>query len=265
MLSDRPQNKSASSIPEPIFSKKCRRTTWFWLIALICISIWMFFLGLLIGRGTLPFLHNPTQSELIAQGTREVPDKPVSETAPVVTRIKFFEALKGSDLSEEDLPELPYETDTEVLSVSETPPLAPAPESAPAPKPETVAAAKPPTGTAPKPATTEAPKPAPAPAPKPEVPKPAPAPAPKPASSVSAPVSGKWTLQIMATKSEAEAQTMAKKLSEKGYTAHLQKADIPGKGIMYRVQVGNYANRLEAEATLQKLQKDGYAPIIKAP
>lgn len=250
MLSDRSGNKPSSSTPEPIFSKKCSRTTKFWLIAVCFVSVWMFFLGILIGRGTLPFLSNPTQSELIALGSRQIPDKQISETTPVVSRIKFFEALKGTDPIEDDLPHIPPEPEAgkakPTISPEASTQTKPQPAPVPTPiKPQTpVATAQP---VPPKPQVTTPPPPAPAPAPAKET------------------ASEKWTLQIMATKSEAEAQAVAKKLSAKGYSVHVQKADIPNQGLMYRVQVGTFSNRAAAEVIQGNLKKEGYAPIIKIP
>jgi cell division septation protein DedD len=84
---------------------------------------------------------------------------------------------------------------------------------------------------------------------------PAPAPAPAAASTATAAGSG-FLVQVTALRQRDEAQALAKRLSQKGYQAFVldpQKGTTP----LYRVRVGPYAQRSEAEQAVKRLAKEG--------
>lgn len=154
-----------------------------------------------------------------------------------------------------------------------TPAATPSPAAAAAPKPAPTAkpAAAPALAPAPHPAATPAAKPAPAPKPVAAAPVPhpvatpaaKPAPAPKPAA---APVSqatprptatpaghtaaqGSLVVQVAAFSIQASANTVASKLGGQASTA----------GRLWRVRLGPFATRAEAEAALAKAKGAGYS------
>src|SRR5882724_5298984 len=58
---------------------------------------------------------------------------------------------------------------------------------------------------------------------------------------------GKYTVQIGASQREEEAKKIVKSLISKGYPAFIKAAEIPGKGTWYRIRVGTFKTREEAE------------------
>ena len=105
-------------------------------------------------------------------------------------------------------------------------------------------------------------EPAPASAPAAAQPKPAaPAPAPAPAvasspAGASSPANGSgYTLQIAALRDRSEANTMAEKLAAKGYSAYVV-PPAAGAPSVFRVRVGRYATRREAESIAARLQRE---------
>jgi cell division protein FtsN len=83
-----------------------------------------------------------------------------------------------------------------------------------------------------------------------KTPKPEPAlkpePSPLPASS-----SGPYCLQISASRNRAEADALKAKLAEKKFDAYVVKAEVPGKGTFFRVRVGHYKDKAQAEKALR--------------
>jgi cell division protein FtsN len=73
---------------------------------------------------------------------------------------------------------------------------------------------------------------------------------------------GNVAIQVASTKDPASAETMVKKLQIKGYPAFSVKADIPEKGTWYRVRVGYFSGKTEAESIRQQLAASGYEGIV---
>jgi cell division septation protein DedD len=73
---------------------------------------------------------------------------------------------------------------------------------------------------------------------------------------------GRWVVQVQALKDRSAAQSIAQRLIAKGYPAFVLDPD-PGAPTIYRVQMGRYTDRREAEQVARKLEKDEqYKPII---
>jgi DedD protein len=110
----------------------------------------------------------------------------------------------------------------------------------------------------PPPAELRQPAPKPAePAPKPEPPA-AKDPAPSDAATTAVPTSGlpgTWFLQVTALKNRGAAAKMVETLRAKGYPAYLENP-APGVPPIYRVRIGRYKNRGEAEQAARRLQKE---------
>ncbi len=64
-----------------------------------------------------------------------------------------------------------------------------------------------------------------------------------------------FTLQITALKERGEAESVARRWSAKGYAAYVV-APAAGSPSVYRVRIGKYKTRREAEAIAAKLQKE---------
>lgn len=86
--------------------------------------------------------------------------------------------------------------------------------------------------------------PAPAPPPVAEAPRPEPSPA------------DGFTVQVAALRGEAEAAAIAQRLVAKGYPAYVLGPSADAPAAVYRVRVGKYADRREAEAVLRRLERE---------
>jgi len=86
------------------------------------------------------------------------------------------------------------------------------------------------------------------------------APKPEPAAPVdkdkpAAVTSGGYAVQLTALRDRSEADAVVKRLAGKGYPAYVVNP-LPGKPPVYRVQVGRYQNRADADRIASKLQKE---------
>lgn len=103
-------------------------------------------------------------------------------------------------------------------------------------------------------ASEEKPQPKP-PEPKPEPPAAAPSPPPSTPADVSVPATGRpgtWVIQVIALRDRAAAAALVQRLAAKGYPAFLES---PASGL-YRVRVGRYNDRREAEQVRRRLEKE---------
>jgi cell division protein FtsN len=211
-----------------------RRAASAWVVAIFLISGWMFGVGILVGRGTVPVqfdLDRLKRSIASLQKTTGGPraDSPAPKPAQMKekTSLDFYEALPKN------------REDAEMPNLPKAPPPAPPPA-----KPEPAAR---------KPAETAAPPAPPAPVKPEKVEKPEP-PAAAPA--------GPYTVQIAAVRSEEEARQFVERLRQKGYAAHLEATAVADKGVWYRVRMGEFPTREGAAGTLQRLKKDGFESIV---
>lgn len=103
---------------------------------------------------------------------------------------------------------------------------------------------------------------------KPEPPKPQPKAAPLPPSRpqvVQAPAAKKpdatashFTLQLSAFPDKSDAEEFMRKIQSAGYKPFLVASEIPGKGVFFRVRVGDYATRqaaMDAKTEFEKKQR----------
>lgn len=112
---------------------------------------------------------------------------------------------------------------------------------------------------APAPAVAQAAAPAP-------TPQPAPAPAPKADEKPRVETftqggagEGKFTAQVGSFNSQSEANARVSSLRAAGFEANVAAAELPGRGMWYRVQVGRFAEREEAAKTVAALRAKGAA------
>lgn len=144
-----------------------------------------------------------------------------------------LEAARGDSLAVLDQPlpspAIPSDALTfhDRLTKDRAPPVEPAP------------AASPPPAAVPAPAPAPAPAVAAAPTAKPE-------PKPEPKAAAARPA---FSVQVVSTTSRAEADRLAAKLKDFG--PRVEEADVAGKGKLYRVRVGAFASRPEADRFLK--------------
>lgn len=69
--------------------------------------------------------------------------------------------------------------------------------------------------------------------------------------------SGKWSVQLAAYDTRAQADAVVKRLAKRGLTARIDGTRKP-----YRVRVGKYATRADAAAALARLKKQGHKGFV---
>lgn len=74
-------------------------------------------------------------------------------------------------------------------------------------------------------------------------------------TSGGAPRSGVWVVQVQALKGQSAANAVAQRLTAKGYPAFVL-SPAPGAPSIYRVQVGRFNDRREAEQIARRLEKE---------
>lgn len=62
-----------------------------------------------------------------------------------------------------------------------------------------------------------------------------------------------YSVQVGSFRYRDEAEVLHHHLTQRGYPVQISPAAIPGKGIVYRVQVGNFPDRASADRTVQRL------------
>ena len=227
----RPSEKESGKNPLLALSRKAVAG---WGVVVFIISAWVFGLGVMVGRGTAPVSFDMDQLkrtlESLQKSAQQAPrsgPRPEASEMKSKTDLGFYDSLP-KNREDSEMPNLPK------------PPPASAKPEPPAQKPAESAA----------PPKTE----------KPAAAVPAPA-APPPAPASAAP--GKpLTVQIAAVKSEEEARRLLEKLRQKGYGAYVEPIAIPDKGTWYRVRMGEFPSKEFARSTVDRLQKDGFAPNV---
>jgi DedD protein len=221
---------------------------------LVALGVWLI-PWLLDGRQEQ--VEIPTSSSAVRL---PAPDGPL----PVRTQTLNVDAAKPEPLASETHPEAtesaPTATavaDTAVATVEPAPAAAvPAADKAPAPKQATPA--KP--GTDPgatQRVATAAPPPA-------AAPKPIPKPAASSASPQTTPARGDWAVQLGSFGAEDNAKKLAQKVNVYGYKPDVATIRASGRAPMYRVRVGPYRSRAEADATASALSAHGFSPQVVA-
>jgi len=64
-----------------------------------------------------------------------------------------------------------------------------------------------------------------------------------------------FVIQVGSFRKENRASLLVKKLKKEGYEAYIVKKDLRDKGIWYRVWVGNFLDKKEANSVLDKIKK----------
>jgi DedD protein len=67
---------------------------------------------------------------------------------------------------------------------------------------------------------------------------------------------GSWTLQLSASQDKGEADRFASGLRDKGYAPFLVEANLPGKGLWYRVRMGRFPSKEAASHYLADFKRE---------
>jgi cell division septation protein DedD len=205
----------------------------FVFMAGIVILVTVFLLGLQVGRGVLMARGAPGAGTPAAANDAEPPPPPASaspgsSTLPATAgeKLSYAERLGATEAPKEALktepaPALP---DTAPTPRSETPTPAP-----PAPSRETVATK--PAASATKPAAVPA------------------------ATAAPEPSGTGFAIQVAALREAEEADAIVKRLAGKGYPAYVV-APAKGAPAVFRVRVGKFKDRREADTVAARLQKE---------
>ena len=253
----------------------------------------MFYLGVMVGRNNSP-VHfdmdsmnkklSTLQKSVLAENTASTKkiEKKLNENMP----FDFYDNLKGnldptqqapqqnsdSRIKRPLYPKPPWSTLALAKVVDNAPEMPPEkkPATEPAVKPESVSTPAPPEAASPNMATqgeTQARQlaeakqiepvehAAPAPVEQPAVEKP-------PAASQPVPGGRQYAIQVASLKDTQSAEIIRDKFRAKGYPAYTQEAMVEGRGQWYRVRLGPYKDRTQAESDLSRLQKAGVDAIL---
>lgn len=210
------------------------------LVALFLVTttviVIVFLCGVKVGRGAREAqVDEPEPSATVASSALS----PVQAAAPPATEAPVPAADAQDDLSYhkrlqgEDTPRETLKGHEEPKTASAPPPAA-APKTAPAAAPKTAPAVA-----APVPVATSERVPAAA-----------------PDNLPTAGHPGTWAVQVIATRDRAIAGSVLKRLSAKGYPAFLVNPSASAKPAFYKVHVGRYNDRGEAEKVSLRIQKE---------
>lgn len=84
-----------------------------------------------------------------------------------------------------------------------------------------------------------------------------------PVSSKPAADTGGFTIQVRSSPNEADAKQFADSLKSAGFDAYVMRADLGGKGVWFRVRVGRFQSREEAQREMGKLRSHAGTAIIQ--
>ena len=238
------KNKKVSLPQKPVLALS-RRAVAGWACFIFVVCAWMFVIGVLVGRGTAPISFDIAGIQKKLEASREdlknkeqLQTKGKSGLVKDKTKLDFYEALRDN------------REDTQIGKKKPSPSIKKKLESSPDKKP-------------PAKKTREAEKRV---AQKVETPgkgsvKPSQKPpivsTSKTRSSVKA-----YTIQVASVKNARDADRLVAELKKKGFQSYRAIGKVPGKGIWYRVRVGEYKSRASARYTLNKLKKAGLKPMV---
>ena len=238
------KNKKVSLPKKPLLILSRRAVTgWACFIFFVC--AWMFIIGVLVGRDMVPVKFDIAGIQKKLETTREDLDKKEqlrtqgkSGVVKDKTKLDFYEALRDN------------REDTQIATKKPSPSTkkkidSPPGKNLPVKKSREVEKriVK----------KTETPKTLP--------PKPSRKP-PVDSKGKARPSVKAYTIQVASVKKAQDADRLVADLKKKGFRAYRAIGKIPGRGIWYRVRVGDYNSKASAGRTLNKLKKTGLKPIV---
>ena len=242
----------------------------FLFMATTVVSIVIFLFGVLVGRGVRadsPAGESATRvsagdvaadvgSPAAAGAAAADAPPPVQEPTPAADDLSYPNRLSGAKPPAETLSAQPQDRQPAAGGAA---PRTPLPERAGAAASRGVTAT---TGT-PAPGAKALTESAPAPTPPATAKAAAPPAAGAAAPPLVAPTSGKYTVQVAAYAQRDQAAALARQLSGRGYAAYVEPPSGKGGARMYRVRVGGYADRRDADRMRERLQQEGkYKPWV---
>jgi cell division septation protein DedD len=227
----------------------------FLFMAATVVSVVIFLCGVLVGRGARPASADPATVASAESAVTEIPIEtpapaPQATTQPEVAEppptpadeLTYYERL------EKDKP--PAETLKPQESQRKKPaPVPPAPATSRTTPPAVAQTTAP--AAAPAPVTSTPTTPVSAPPPPPSA-----TPPPTAVSTSGEPGGPGYVVQVAALQVRGEADTIAKRLSGKGYPAYVTAPASGASAPIYRVRVGKYKSRREAEQVAARLEKE---------
>jgi cell division protein FtsN len=232
-MADQANNKETDKNEQSDAGSKKKSRGLYVLVFLI--SAWMFFLGVLVGRGTVPVSFDIQElqrqvAELKRQALQreqsKAPKMPSDAPEPKPV-LGFYDELKREG-SYEDLLGFPDPIPEETPDEIKTPP-APEKEKKPPPKPETA-----------EPKKTEPPKT-------------------EPPENESL---KNYSIQVVSSKDRSEADKLVEKLKKKGYSAYRVEARLQNGGIWHRVRIGPFKGYSEAQRILGAVKQERGGALI---
>ncbi|MEJ5358647.1 MAG: SPOR domain-containing protein [Desulfobacterales bacterium] len=213
---------SGESGKKPFLSLS-RAAVFSWAAGLFLVSAWMFVLGVMVGRGTVPIEFDVERlKRAVAAAARgaaaEKPPPPARAEMKSKADLGFYDQLPRGP---EEKPALPR----------------------PAP-PEKPRAPEPGAGEVPRAAETE---------------KKPPPPPPSPAMQPPAGAGRTFTVQVAAVRSEEEARGLAARLRQRGYAAYVEPVPSAAGEKIFRVRMGEYPTRDFARSLVERLRRDGFS------
>lgn len=234
----------------------------FLFMAATVVSVVIFLCGVLVGRGVRAeraavarvdvLNESPTADPVSSPAPSAAPDSDPREVVPPTAVVGEPEGADQKNAASVPVEEAPVAVDRSRSNAPAREAAAAAPAAAPPSKPATtppLVASAPASTPAPPPATAKASASTPSGA------KTNPAATAPPAAAIPAAEATRagYAVQVAAVDVRGEADAMAKRLSDKGYTAYVEQ---PRGSNMYRVRVGTYRTRREAQVVAEKLKKE---------
>jgi DedD protein len=215
----------------------------FLFMCAVILTVVVFLFGVSVGREVRsPVTQTASTPAAPTDATMPAETPPPTQTTP--NELSYAQALQGREGEDPSKATPP-------APASEEPPAAATPEKTALPPPPVKAAKKDAAPTAtPPPVVSSPPTPAPKAAAQPPATKPLP------------PLNG-FFVQVEAFSSTDIAAKEVTKLRGKGYPAFVFNEADNTPGPRYKVRVGPYSARSEADRTLKSLSKEGYKPLIK--
>jgi DedD protein len=214
----------------------------FLFMAVTVVSVVIFLCGVLVGRNVRA--ERSSLSTDASSAVAPVPDTPPSaepapppaggdpktaEPPPTVDDLSYFNRLEKTNPPAEDLNPSSAPADKKPATIRPEEPAAPAAKHAPARSEPAPAAAPPPAADSAPPAAASG-------------------------RAQQEPSGPGYAVQVAALNVRGEAEAIAKRLNAKGYQAYVV---APAKGVsVYRVRVGKFSTRQEAQAAAARLQKE---------
>ena len=218
-----------------------RRIAWGRYLLLFFIAAWMFFLGVLVGRGTAP-VHFDTQAlqtelaslrDAMLRKERAAMEKALRGQDDKAA-LQFYEALGKDGPDETDT--LPMTQGASQAAATRAPTVTG--NSVPHKSRPAIMAkpSNPSVGVDVKAATSR--------------------------MQADPTTSGHLTIQVAAVKDAAAARRIIAKLKKDGYPAYLSKVSLPRQGDWFRVRVGSYPDPAQAAVDMDRLRRARQKPIL---